>query len=88
MYNCVAIFDSGNFAFTVCRILEKKGYCFEVISTPCQIARGGCGYCLKFPEDYRSMVIDESIKAGYPVREMFMIVPMFSRNKYERLELE
>ena len=87
MYNCVAMFESGNYVIRFCRILEKKGYCFEVISTPCQVAKGGCGYCLKFPEEYKEMVIDEAAKAGFLIGEMYRIVPMFNRNKYERLEL-
>jgi len=79
--------ESGNYVFSVFRMLQKKGYCFEVISTPCQVAKGGCGYCLKFPEDYKDLVIDEATKSGFPIREMYRIVPMFNKNKYEKLDL-
>lgn len=87
MYNCVAMFESGNFAFNICRILERKGYVFEVITTPCQIARGGCGYCLKFPEDSKDIVSQEASNSGFPVKAMYRIVPMFSKNRYEWLEI-
>lgn len=87
MNYCVAMFDSGNYVFNICRIFEKRGYCFEVISTPCQVAKGGCGYCLKFPEEYRELVLEVSKDSRLPVREMYRIVPMFSRNKYEKLEV-
>ena len=84
---CVAIFDSGNYVFNVCRILEKKGYVFEVTATPCQIAKGGCGYCLRFPEDYKDIVVDTARDSGFLLREMYKVVPLFNKNKYERLEL-
>lgn len=86
MNNCVAIFDSGNYVFNVCRILEKKGYVFEVIATPCQIAKGGCGYCLKFPEDCTDIVVKTAKDSGFLLRELYRIVPMFNKNRYERLE--
>ncbi len=82
---CIAILSSGNYAFNLCRILEKKGYVFEVVSTPCQIAKGGCSYCIKFPCEFKDVVINEGIRSGMYVREIFSIVPMFTKNKYERV---
>ncbi len=35
----LAIMDSGNYALKLCAMLARKGYVFEVVSTPCQIAR-------------------------------------------------
>jgi hypothetical protein len=83
--DCLAILSSGNYAFRLCRSLEFKGYRFEVISTPCQIAKGGCGYCLKFPETYKDMVIDEGILNKILVREVYRIIPRLTSNKYERI---
>ncbi|MCX7923708.1 MAG: DUF3343 domain-containing protein [Clostridia bacterium] len=83
--NCLAILTSGNYVFNLHRILERKGLVFEVVSTPCQIAKDGCGYCLKFPEQHKDTVVAEGIENRLPVREIYRIVPMFSKNKYERV---
>jgi len=82
---CLAIFDSGNFVFNICRIMEEKGYTFEVVSTPCQIAKSGCGYSLKFPIEYKDLVIKTSIEYKMPVREIYKIIPLFTKNKYEKI---
>lgn len=82
---CIAILYSGNFAFSLCRYLEQKGYVFEVISTPCQIAKDGCGYCLKFPELYMDVVTKTAAENRIAIREIYRIVPMFSKNKYEKI---
>ncbi|HHW49754.1 MAG TPA: DUF3343 domain-containing protein [Clostridiaceae bacterium] len=82
---CLAIFDSGNYAFNFCSIMEKKGYVFEVVSTPCQIAKSGCGYSLKFPIEYKDLVIKTADEYKMPVREIYKIIPLFSKNKYEKI---
>jgi len=81
----LAILDSGNYAFNLCRILEKKGYVFEVISTPCQIAKDGCGYCIKFPLEYKKLLLDEALANKITVREIYKIIPLYTRNKYEKI---
>lgn len=83
--NCLAIFDSGNYAFSICRSLEKKGYVFEVITIPCQIAKTGCGYCLKFPIELLNIVVNEGNACRMPIRELYKIVSMYNKNKYEKL---
>ena len=83
--DCVAILDSSNYVFKLCSVLERKGYVFEIISTPCQIAKGGCGYCIKFPEQHRNMIINEGMMNSTLVREIYRIVPLFTRNKYEQM---
>jgi hypothetical protein len=85
--NCLAILDSGNYTFSLCRILETKGYVFEVISTPCQIAKGGCGYCLRFPIEFLNLVISEGKQNRLFIREVYKVIPMFNKNKYEKLQL-
>jgi hypothetical protein len=82
---CVAVLDSGNFVLSLCRALEKKGYVFEVISTPCQIAKGGCGYCLRFPEKYKDLVINEGFANLTPVREIYRVVNEVTKNRYVRI---
>lgn len=81
----LAILDSGNYVVKLCTALERKGYVFEVISTPCQISRYGCGYCLKFPAEYMDIVLNEGIVNKMPVREVYKIIPLFMKNKYERI---
>lgn len=85
MYYCIGIMDSGNFAHSLCGALERKGFIFEVIATPCHIARTGCGYSLKFPEEYLEMVMAEAKVKGFPIREVYRMIPMFNKNKYEKL---
>ena len=82
---CLAILESGNYAFNLCSILERKGYVFEVISTPCQIAKGGCGYCIKLPLEDKDIIINEGTASKIYIREIYRIIPMFSKNKYERI---
>jgi hypothetical protein len=85
MMEGLAIFNSGNYAFAIYNVLEKKGLVFEVVATPCKIARGGCGYCLRFPIEYMEMIINEGKLNKMPVLEVYKIIPLFSRNKYERI---
>lgn len=83
--DCLAIVDSGNYAFSLCRALERKGYVFEVVSTPCQIARNGCGYCIRFPLEQKDTIINEGIANQIPVREIYSIEKLMTRNRYKRI---
>lgn len=81
----IAILDSGNYALKLCSILERKGYVFEVISTPCQIAKGGCSYCLKFPLEYKDAVLQEALINKITVREIYRIERYPMKNKYVKI---
>lgn len=81
----IAILDSGNYALKLCSILERKGYVFEVISTPCQIAKGGCSYCLKFPLEYKDAVLQEALMNKITVREIYRIERYPMKNKYVKI---
>lgn len=81
----IALLDSGNYVLRLCDILERQGYVFEVISTPCQIAKNGCGYCLKFPGQYIDKVLDTAASNNIAVREVFELIPGFNRNRYKKL---
>lgn len=83
--DCIATFISGNYAFNLCRALERKGYVFEVVSTPCHIAKNGCGYSLKFPIEYKELVINLGEELKMPVKEVFKIIPQYLKNKYEKI---
>lgn len=81
----IAIMHSSNYVLKLCNILEKKGYIFEVISTPCHIAKGGCSYCLKFPLEYKDMVLSEAHMNNIAILEIYRIVPLINKNKYEKI---
>jgi len=81
----IAVFDSGNHARLLCSILERKGYVFEVIATPCQIAKTGCGYSLRFPLRYMDVVLQEARLHGIVVREIYRIERQVPRNKYVKV---
>ncbi len=83
--NGIAIMDSGNYALKLCNILEKKGYVFEVISTPCHIAKNGCSYCLRFPLEFKEFILQEARLNQIAVREIYRVEPQITRNKYERV---
>jgi len=82
---CIANFDSGNHAYELCRILERKGYVFEVVSTPCHIARDGCGYSMRLPLSHAHLLIEEGLAHGIPVREIYRIVSGYTRRRYEKI---
>jgi len=82
---CIAILDSGNYVYKLDSVLKKKGYNFEVVSTPCHIAKGGCGLCLKFPEEFLEIVIAGSFESNTPIKEVYRIIPGHSKNKYIRI---
>lgn len=84
--DCLAVYDSGNYTIKMKRHFEAKGLVFEVISLPCKISNQGCGYCLKFPEEYRELVVSESKKTRYPVRELYRIIKGLTKNTYEKLQ--
>ncbi|HEX2945070.1 MAG TPA: DUF3343 domain-containing protein [Clostridia bacterium] len=83
--DAIAITDSGNYALKLCTILEKRGYVFEVISTPCQIAKGGCSYCLKFPLEYKDLVLQEALFNKIAIREIYQVEQQFMKNKYTKI---
>jgi len=83
--NCIANFDSGNHAYQLCRILERKGYVFEIVATPCHIATSGCGYSMRLPIEYTELVISEGKNNGIPVREIYKIISEGFKNRYVRI---
>ncbi len=80
--DCLGIMESGNYVYKLCSILEKKGYVFEVVSVPCHIAKSGCGYCLKFPEEYIDLIVNEAYINKMRILEIYLIKPGFNKNKY------
>lgn len=83
--NCLGLMESGNYAYHLCRLFEKKGLVFEVVPVPCKIAKGGCGYCLKFPIEFTDEIMAAGKACGMPVREVYKITPSLMKVDYERL---
>ncbi|MDF2988064.1 MAG: hypothetical protein K0R50_3574 [Eubacterium sp.] len=83
--DCIAVFKTSNYVYKMESALKKKGYKFEIVPTPCHVARGGCSLCLKFPEEYLSIVRLEAISCNTPVRAIFRIIPGEARNRHERI---
>lgn len=83
--DCIALFDSGNYANRVSRIFEQKGLVFHVISTPCRVSKSGCGYCLLFPEQYLNQIIATGVACGCPVKEAYRIEYVQERKKYIKI---
>lgn len=82
---CIAILESGNYVFKLDSALEKRGYKFEIVATPCNITKGGCGLCLKFPEEYLRVVEDEANTCNTPIKAIYRVVPGFTKNRYHRI---
>lgn len=82
---CIAILETGNYVYKLESALERKGYQFDVISTPCNVAKGGCGLCLKFPEEYLLVVRNEAASCNMPIKAVYRIIPGFGKNKYQRI---
>jgi hypothetical protein len=83
--DCIALYDSGNYAYRMCRVFEQQGIVFEVISTPCKVSSTGCGYCLLFPEEYLNLVVAQSSVNYCPVREAYRVVMRDERKNYIRV---
>ncbi|HOA54827.1 MAG: DUF3343 domain-containing protein [Acetivibrionales bacterium] len=81
----IAILDSGNYALRLCSILERKGYVFEVVPTPCHIAKDGCGYCLRFPLEFKDIVLQEALLNNLVIREMYKVEPQMFKNNYVKI---
>ena len=81
----IAILDSRNYVYKLTSALEKKGYKFEVASTPSHISKGGCGLCLKFPEEFLEVVIAVANESNTPIRGIYSVIPGHSKNKYIRI---
>lgn len=83
--DCIALYDSGNYAYRICRVFEQQGIVFQVVSTPCKVSNTGCGYCLLFPEVYINQVVALSKTHGCPVREAYRIVFSNERKNYVKI---
>jgi hypothetical protein len=82
---CIALLDSGNYAFFLASVLEEKGVRLEVVPAPCSIAVNGCGFCIKFEFQHLDKVIAESVKYKMPVRRVYMVEESGNREHYRIL---
>ncbi len=81
----IAILDSGNYALKLCSTLEKKGYIFEVTSTPCHLAKNGCSYCLRFPIEFVDLILQEAHSGNISINEIYKVERQLTKNKYVRV---
>lgn len=81
----LAIFDSGNYAYNLVRILEEKDIECEIVPIPCQIAKNGCGQCVKFKLMDKEKLLEESKNARIPVREIYKIEIKNGKNEYNKI---
>ena len=84
----LAIFDSGNYAYKISRILEEKGYSCEIVPIPCQIAKNGCGQCIKFRLEDVDILLEESKLSKTAVRELYKIGIKNGKNEYTKIRYQ
>ena len=83
--HCLALTDSGNYTMNLSRILQNKGYMFDVIATPSKLSRGNCGYSLKFQEEYLDDVINAGRMNNIPVKEIYRVKSYDNKTTYEKI---
>ncbi|HOJ11670.1 MAG TPA: DUF3343 domain-containing protein [Clostridiales bacterium] len=84
MYYLVLV-DSGNYAIRLSRIMAQKGYPVEVVSTPCKIAKNGCGYCLRLIPEYKDTLINEGKTNAINIREIYSVTNASYKNIYKKI---
>jgi hypothetical protein len=82
---CIALLDSGNYAFFLAGVLGEKGVRLEVVPAPCSIALNGCGFCIKFEFQYLDKVMAESVKHKMPLRRVYMVEEYGNKEHYKLL---
>lgn len=82
---CLALLDSGNYVFRFNTILTQLGYPVEVIPTPCTLAKEGCGYCLRFPEQYMNFIIQLGVESNIHVRRIYSVNNVNYKNVYKAI---
>ena len=82
---CLALTDSGNYTMNLKRILQDKGFMFEVIATPSRLSRGNCGYSLKFEENYIDNVIIAGRVNNIPIKEIYRVRVYNNKTSYEKI---
>ncbi|MBP5426674.1 MAG: DUF3343 domain-containing protein [Clostridiales bacterium] len=81
----LAIFDSGNYAYNLARVLEEKNIKCEIVPIPCQIAKNGCGQCIKFELSDMDKIILESKNSKIGIREVYKIGIKNGKNEYTKI---
>mgnify|MGYP005860593611 CR=1 FL=1 len=82
---CLAMVDSGNYAYKLYSIMRSKGYDVEVVSTPCKLAKSGCGYCIKLPLEYKDIIVKEGQENNICIREIYIVKTEGCKNAYEKI---
>jgi hypothetical protein len=82
---CLVMVDSGNYAHKLYSIMNSKGYDVEVLPTPCNLAKSGCGYCVKISLEYKEVIIKEGQENKICIREIYIIKTKGGKNIYEKI---
>jgi hypothetical protein len=82
---CIALLDSGNYAFFLAGVLKEKGVHLEVVPAPCSIAVNGCGFCIRFAFQDLDKVKAEASKYKMPLRKIYMVEEHGNRERYKIL---
>jgi hypothetical protein len=83
--NYLAILKSGNEAVKLAEYFERQGIILDVVSTPCKIAREGCGYSLLFPSDMLQDIINAAKAKNLTIVEIYSQKPGPLSNTYEKI---
>lgn len=81
----LAIFDSGNYAYNIASILKEKDIACEIVPIPCQIAKSGCGQCIKFKLTDMDTLLTESKNVHIQVREIYRIDAGNGKKEYIKI---
>ena len=83
---CVAVMESGNFALALSRELEDAGILSQVISTPCKLAKEGCGYSLRFDLKDKLSVEKIALEVEIKVNSYYKVSKDFMKSKYQKIQ--
>jgi len=81
----IAVFASKNHAVELHHILARKGYNYELISTPCQLT-AGCSYSIKFTHIQSiKHIIDTANEYNKEIKDIYKIYRRDGKKVAERV---
>ncbi|MGV8146854.1 MAG: DUF3343 domain-containing protein [Alkaliphilus sp.] len=83
----IAIFESRNYAMSLYRHLERKGFLeYELISTPCRI-KAGCSYSIKFYKiEHIDALLEESEQINRKIESVYFIQRKNRKRYYSEID--
>jgi len=83
---CIAVMESGNHAIALSQELENAGVMAQVISTPCKLAKEGCGYSLRFDMNDQEAINKIATERDLKVRSYYRVSKDFMKSKYQKIQ--